>query len=369
MCLPADSEEGYSVQEVKVSLLKQKNHIPLTVLSIVLCIVLSPVLGSLMMLPQVLTLLPVVLMALLAFVGPVSCFACCAVLIALAFSLFGAWAAVCMALLLVPTIAASVITLERGDAFWTAAAAGCVAMFASMGAALGLISVLAGSDVVTAMMGLISEMLSSYGTLSDFLLSMLIQMGAIAAPEGFDAAAGVLSIDAATRTEMISSLVMLMDSMLRLEIPQQMATGSIAAGVFGQALLRVGAGKKGIKTEYPPLRTWRVPKGWGRILGGTLVLLFVLSQLLPETMSTMFYVFSGIFDQVFALQGIAAVSYMLHEHQKKARWQVIAFILGYTLLRSPAVILGIFDQAADFTHRREKLDKDENPFDPRKNLV
>lgn len=357
------------MQEVKVSLFKQKNHIPLTVLSIVLCIVLSPVLGSFLMLPQALTLLPVVLMALLAFVGPVSGFACCAVLIALAFSLFGAWAAVCMALLLVPTIAASVITLERGDLFWTAAAAGCVAMFASMGAALGLLSVLAGSDVVSALTGVMRDMLASYGALGDFLLTMLIQMGAVAAPEGFDAAAGVLSIDAATRGEMLSSLVLLMDSMLRLEIPMQMATGSIAAGVFGQALLRVGVGKKGIKTDYPPLRTWRVPKGWGRILGGTLVLLYVLSQFLPQATSTMLYVFSGIFDQVFALQGIASLCYMLHDKKKKPRWQALAFALGYTLLRSPAVMVGIFDQAVDFTHRREKLDKDENPFDPRKNII
>ncbi len=357
------------MQENRVSLLKQKNHIPLTVLSIILCIVLSPAIGSCMLLPQVLTLLPVLLMVLLAFVGPVSAVSCTAVLIVLAFSLFGGWAVVCMALLLLPTVAASVITLERGDAFWTAAAAGSVAMFASMGAALGLLSVLAGSDIVTALTDIMRQMLSSYGALGDFLLAMLLQTGAVAAPEGFDAAAGILSIDEATRSQMLSSLVLMMDSMLRLEIPMQMATGSIAAGVFGQAVLRIGAGKKGVKAEYPPLRTWRVPKGWGRILGGTLALLFVLSQFIPEATSTMLYVFSGVFDQVFALQGIASLCYLLHDRGKKPRWQALVFILGYTLLRSPAVMVGIFDQGIDMTHRREKLDKDENPFDPRKTII
>ena len=357
------------MQENQVSFFKQKNHIPLTVLSIAACLLLSPVIGSCIMLPQVLMLLPVALMGLLAFVGPLSAVACCAILISLTYTLFGIWAALCMALLLVPTVAASVVTLERGDSFWTAAAAGCVAMFASIGAALGLLSVLAGSDVVTALTDTIREMLASYGAMGDLMLTMLIQFGAIAAPEGFDAAQGVLSIDAATRGELLSSFVMLMDSMLRLEIPMQMATGSIAAGVFGQALLRKGAIKKGMKIDYPPLYSWRVPKGWGRILGGTLLVLYMLAQFLPQATSTMLYVFSGIFDQVFALQGIASICYLLHDKGKKPRWQMIAFLLGYTLLRSPAVMVGIFDQGFDFTHRREKLDKDENPFDPRNNLI
>ena len=118
---------------------------------------------------------------------------------------------------------------------------------------------------------------------------------------------------------------------------------------------------------YPKLSTWRVPKGWGRILGGTLAALYVLSRLLPNTVSTMFYVFSGIFDQVFALQGIAAICYLLHSKGKKGFLKGLVFVLGYTLLRSPAVMVGIFDQIVDFTHRRENLEKDENPFDPRGN--
>ena len=357
------------MKELKVSLFKQKNRIPLTVLSIILCIVLSPVIGSCIMLPQVLMLLPVVLMGLLAYVGPISAVACSAILISLAYSLFGIWAALCMALLIAPTMAASVVTLERGDSFWTAAAAGCVAMFASMGAGLGLLSVLAGSDVVTALIDIVREMLAAYGALGDVLLSMLLQTGAITAPEGFDAAAGIMSIDEATRSQLLSSFVLLMDSMLRLEIPMQMATGSIAAGVFGQALLRKGSIKRGAKVDYPPLRTWRVPKGWGRILAGTLALLYVLSMVAAQATSTMLYVFSGVFEQVFALQGIAALCYMLHSKGRKPRWQALTFLLGYTLLRSPAVMIGIFDQGFDFTHRRAKIDEEENPFDPRNNLI
>ena len=80
----------------------------------------------------------------------------------------------------------------------------------------------------------------------------------------------------------------------------------------------------------------------------------------------MFYVFSGVFDQIFALQGIAALCYLLDEHGKSRKWQRLVFIAGYFLLRSMAVMVGIFDQAVDFAHRREKLDELENPFDPRR---
>ncbi|MBR5287550.1 MAG: DUF2232 domain-containing protein [Clostridia bacterium] len=356
-----------NVQESNMSLLKQKNHILLTVLSIVFCVMLLPVIGSMLLLPQVMTLMPVMLLALLAFVGPVSAVACTAILITMTFTLFGGWASLCMALLLLPTAAATVVTFERRESFFTAAAAGCVAMFASLGAMLGLLSVLAGSDVVTALTDIVRDMLAQFGWMGDMLLSMLVQIGGISLPEGYDAAVGIASIDPQLRKELLSSFVLLMDTALRLEIPMQMATGSIAAGLFGQAIVRKGMIRRGAKVEYPALHTWRVPKGWGRILGGTLAALYVLSRLLPSTASTMFYVFSGIFDQVFALQGIAAICYLLHDKGKKGFFKGLVFVLGYTLLRSPAVIIGIFDQLADFTHRREKLEKDENPFDPRSN--
>ena len=49
---------------------------------------------------------------------------------------------------------------------------------------------------------------------------------------------------------------------------------------------------------------------------------------------------------------------------------ILAFLpltlLGYFLLRSPAMLTGLADQAIDFTHRREELEKSENPFDPRR---
>ena len=83
-------------------------------------------------------------------------------------------------------------------------------------------------------------------------------------------------------------------------------------------------------------------------------------------MNTMFYVFSGVFDQIFALQGIAALCYMLDEHGKSPRWQRLVFVVGYLFLNSLAVMIGVLDQAADFAHRREKLDEEENPFDPRR---
>ena len=355
------------MHEENISLFRQKNHIPLTILSIVLCMILSLGIMSMLLLPQVMTLLPVLLLMLLAYVGPVSAVVCASLLITMTFTAFGGWAAMCMALLLLPTAAATIVTYERRETFFTAAAAGCVAMFASLGAMLGLLSVLAGSDVVTALTDIVREMLAQFGWMGDMLLSMLVQTGGFTLEQGYDAAAGIASIDPEVRKEILSSFVLLMDTALRFEIPMQMATGSIAAGLFGQAIVRKGMLRKGAKAEYPALHTWRVPKGWGRILGGTLAVLFVLSRLLPEAASTMFYVFSGIFDQVFALQGIAAICYLLHSRGKKGFLVGLVFVLGYTLLRSPAVMVGIFDQMADFTHRREAIEKDENPFDPRSN--
>ena len=82
----------------------------------------------------------------------------------------------------------------------------------------------------------------------------------------------------------------------------------------------------------------------------------------------MFYVFNGVFDQVFSLQGIAALCYMLDEHGKSPKWQRLVFVVGYFLMGSFAVMIGIADQAMDFAHRREKLDEQENPFDPRRSI-
>ena len=94
----------------------------------------------------------------------------------------------------------------------------------------------------------------------------------------------------------------------------------------------------------------------------------------------MFYVFSGVFEQIFALQGIAAICYVLHEKGRGRGAQRLAFVICYILV-SPAAILfgsagmilgmavlmvGLADQTFDFTHRRAKMEENKpNPFDPR----
>ena len=244
--------------------------------------------------------------------------------------------------------------------------AGGVTMFASMFAVIAMLTMIAGSDVVTALSGIMSQVFDMSGGFGDALLSMLVQMGMITAPEGTEIAGGVLMLDPAVKKELISSIILMTDSVMRLEIPMQMATGAVAAGLLGQAALRKGLLARGMKVEYPRLSSWRVPKGWGRILGGTLAVLYLLAMLVPSSMNTMFYVFSGVFDQVFALQGIASVCYLLEKHGKSRRMKRLVFLLGYFLLRTPAMIAGIADQATDFTHRREELEKSENPFDPRR---
>lgn len=356
-------QEGVNVDNQKVTVFRRKNRIGLTAAAIAGCLAVSPMLGAGVFLPQVLTTVPVLLLAMLGYAGPVSAAVCSGILAALCSALFGAWGGLSAALLILPTVIVAGVMIERERPFWESVAASGVTMFASMGAVVALLSLIAGSDVVTALAQLTRDMLDAYSGLGDMMLTAMMQLGILSAPEG--AELGAAALDPQVRAQLIDSLVTLMDSVLRLELPMQMATGSVTAGLLGQAVLRKGVIAGGQRVAYPPLRTWRVPKGWGRILGGTLAALYLLAMLVPQSMNTMFYVFSGVFNKVFALQGIAAISYLLDKRGKSAVWQGVVFVAGYFFLGSLAVMIGIFDQAADFTHRREELDREENPFDPR----
>ena len=355
------------MENQKVSLFRQKNRRGLTALCIAANVLLMPVLGIALFLPQALAVMPLALMAMLAYAGPVSAAVCSLMYVLMGSVLFGLFGGLAVALLLMPVVIMSAALVEREQPFWVAVAGGGVTMFASMFAVVAMLTMLAGSDVVTALTGYINQAMASAGGVADMALGVMMQAGMIAVPDGAAAGAqGVLALDPETKAELIRSLVLITDSALRLEIPMQMATASVACGLLGQAVLRKGLLRRGVKVEYPPLRTWRVPKGWGRILGGTLAVLYLLANLVPQSMNTMFYVFSGVFNQVFSLQGIAALCYLLHKRGKSARWQALVFAAGYFLIGSIAVMIGISDQAMDFTHRREELDKLENPFDPRR---
>ena len=91
---------------------------------------------------------------------------------------------------------------------------------------------------------------------------------------------------------------------------------------------------------------------------------YVAAQLAPERMNSTLYVFSMIFDLVFAVQGVSALCYVLHKRGKGKWWKLAAFIAGCFAARTVAMMIGIADQAVDFTHRRAELDGGENPYDP-----
>ena len=352
------------MENKNISLLRRKNRWGLTVLSIVLCLLLSPLMAISAFLPQAMTLVPIALLLLLGYVGPVSAATCTAILFGLSTTLFGFWGAALSALLLVPVLVVSGCMVERGRGFWQSAAGSGVTMFASIGAGMLLISTLAGTDVVTAMSDMMRQAFASSGTIGDTVLTAMMQFGLITAADG--SAASMTMLDAATREQLIAQLVLAVDTVMRLEIPMQMATGSVAAGVLGQAALRKGVLSRGDKVDYPPLRTWTVPKGWGRVLGATLAALYVLTLIVPSFTSSMFYVFTGVFEQIFALQGIAAVCYYLNEKGKGRVAQGIVFALGYFAIRPAAILIGIADQTFDVVHRREKMEEERpNPFDPR----
>lgn len=356
-----------AVERSSLQLFRMKNRWGLTILSVVLCFVIAPfsVLG--LMMPQVIALLPVLLLLLLGYVGPVSAVVCCGVMTGLCASLYGALGALFAVLALVPVFAAAVFTLERRMPFFPSAGLCAGVLFISFGVMIGVVCALTGSDVVTAITGLLRTVYESMGELFDPMLAMLAQMGVLSMPDGLtlEGIAQGARLSAQARGEMLATLMYILDVGMRMEIPMQMTTGALAAGVLGQAVLRRGLLSRGENVPYPPLRTWRLPNGWGRVLGVTFAALYLLSQLLPERMSVMSYVFSGVFTQIFALQGIAAVCYLLHQHGKRRFFSALAFALGYFPLRSAAVILGIADQAFDFTHRRAALDTQDNPYDPR----
>ena len=347
------------MENKNISLLRRKNRWGLTVLSIVLCLLLSPLMAMSAFLPQAMTLVPIALLLLLGYVGPVSAATCTAILFGLSTTLFGFWGAALSALLLVPVLVVSGYMVERGRGFWQSAAGSGVTMFASIGAGMLLISTLAGTDVVTAMSDMMRQAFASSGTIGDTALTAMMQFGLITAADG--SAASMTMLDAATREQLIAQLVLAVDTVMRLEIPMQMA-----AGVLGQAALRKGVLSRGDKVDYSPLRTWSVPKGWGRVLGATLAALYVLTLVVPSMTSSMFYVFSGVFEQIFALQGIAAVCYYLHGKGRGRVAQGVVFVLGYFLVQPAALLIGIADQTFDVVHRREKMEEERpNPFDPR----
>ena len=370
----ADEKKGFALENQNHLLFKQKNRWGLTALSVVICLMLSPMLALSAFLPQIVTLVPVMLMLLLGYVGPVST----AIIVSVSSAIMGVWGGMLSMLLLVPVVIIGAYMVEKNSPFWLSAAGTGVTMFASMGVVMLIISALTGMDIVTALSQTLQQAFASSGALGDSMLSMMTQMGLLTAQGG--GSVDISSIDAATREQLIAALVMMVDTMLRLEIPMQMATGSVAAGLLGQAVLRKGVLSRGEKVDYPPLRTWCVPKGWGRVLGGTLAALYVLSLVVPSVTSSMFYVFSGVFEQIFALQGIAAICYVLHEKGRGRGTQRLAFIICYILV-SPAAILfgsagmilgmavlmvGLADQTFDFTHRRAKMEENKpNPFDPR----
>lgn len=353
------------MEKQTISVFKQKNRWGLTALCLGLCLLLSPAAVFCVALPQVLAFVPLILLAMLGYVGPVSAFASLAMIAFVCGSFYGMWGGICALLFMLPVLICAGYLVERHISFWKSAVITAAAMFASAGAVVALLTVLAGSDVVTALSGLVEEAFRLSGLFGDQMLIAMMQYGLLEQPHGFLPVMNFGLLSDSVREELIGSLLLVLDPTLRLEIPAQMTVGSIAVGILGQAVLRKGMLKKGVAVEYPPLRTWHLPGGWGRVLGVTFLALFVLASFMQDRFTGMFYIFSGVMDQVLALQGIAALCYLLHSRGRGKKTQGLVFVLGYFVLRSAAVMIGVMDQSFDMTHRREKLGfaNEHGPFD------
>lgn len=349
-----------------ISLFRMKNRIGPTVLCLILSLILSPLILFTLCLPQALGVVPALFAAMLGYIGPVCAFGCAAIIAAVSGFLFGIWGAAAAVFFLFPVMIMAAVHAERKSPFWISAVASGTTSFISMSLIIALLGAAAGSDVVTAMMGIIRSTFSAGDTVSDSVLMMLVQTGLLSLDSGIPQISQITGLlTEAARETLVAQMITVLDATLRLELPMQMATGAICAGIFGQALLNKGLRKRGMDVPYAPLRMWRVPKGWGRVLGVTLLALYLLSMLLPAVASSMFYVFAGAIELVFALQGIAALSHILHKNGAKRIWHYVLFAAGFLPFRSIASMLGVMDQAIDFTHRREAFADADNPYDPR----
>ena len=133
-------KKGFTLENKNISLLRRSNRWGWTALSIALCMLLSPLLAVSVFIPQGMTLVPIALLLLVGYVGPVSAAACTAILVTLSTVFFGFWGAALSALLLVPILVVSSYMVEHEQSFWQSAAGSGVTMFASIGLALRLMT-------------------------------------------------------------------------------------------------------------------------------------------------------------------------------------------------------------------------------------
>ena len=71
-------KKGFTLENKNISLLRRSNRWGWTALSIALCMLLSPLLAVSVFIPQGMTLVPIALLLLVEYVGPVSAAACTA---------------------------------------------------------------------------------------------------------------------------------------------------------------------------------------------------------------------------------------------------------------------------------------------------
>ena len=347
-----------------------KNRWGMTVLSVILCAIASPLLICTLFLPRMLMTVPLLLVFLLGYIGPVSTgiaiilFASISGVIFSAWSA-GAWGIVCGLLFCLPVVLSVAITTERKTPFWLSAAIVAAVGFISCCLIVGIIGWRSGTDVVSAMTQMIREQISQMTDLQEMLLYIMNRYGLLVDAMGNEIQQAALSAE--QKTQVASQMISMMDSVLRLQIPMQITSGALVCGALGEHALRRGLRKRGADTSYPAFRTWYLPKGWGGVLGITLAALFACNLLLPQYTQGMFYVYWGLFSTVFTLQGIATDCWLVHGQKESVFLQGLVFVLGYGVATMPAMIIGIADQAFDFSHRRSAIEKAPkyNPFDPR----
>ncbi|MBQ7488325.1 MAG: DUF2232 domain-containing protein [Clostridia bacterium] len=331
----------------------QKNRWGFTVLSTILCILLGPFASALVLIPRMMTMLPLLLIILLGYVGIVSAVACTAILTAYASLLFGMWGAVGAFIFLLPPLITAAVSSEKNMSFWKASAINGLVMLLCEYIVLAIISMVAGQDAISATMQLFVDFFNENKQLTNVLVDGLMQSGLLTSSGSISS---ITQISDADRISILQGLIQSADQLLRLEVPMQIATGAVSVGLLGQFMIRKSMLKRGEKVDCPAFRTWCIPNGFGRVMAVTVLALYLISMVGSKN-SAMFYVVSGVFEQFLALQGVAAMCYMLHRNGKTRGWQIVSFVIGYFFLNMAAVIIGIVDQAFDFTHRREEIAK------------
>lgn len=369
-----------------------KPHPVLTAVYFLGLLALWSMLGPIFVFPYPAMLLCVYVLCAGVSAGPIAGALCAVLSVGYAFYLGGAPGALCLCLCLVPALFVGAYCLLKPLPFPLSVALCFGALL--LGGLLALCAALAlcGGDLSTVLSERLhalllqspqTDTLLTYGYVSGLLpLSGDIKIPALAAPSGVTMPGAPtlfgssILLNPQAREELLRSLLLTFRVVFCRDVPGQLLCGSLLGGVLLQALPRRALRRKGEGIELPPLRTWHVPSGYGRLIVLPALVTGVWFTFSPAGEAGGFTYTSGAYiafsalygamNLIFALQGLAVLDFMLHRSGKGRSMRTVVAVAAFVLLGSIASLAGLLDQSFDFRHLRKPPenfdDKQEDDF-------